>query len=531
MMKRNRWPLISPQAILLITLATAAVVFIGGIYLAQREEHVHEPGSRKPIQRIGEEMEKKSGQLEQLYAKDLRHLVSVTLASADDPPRISELCNSIVGVEQWSLIHGARETDNDIHVPIDPTSTIQWPRPTFQIKPDDMRGDSLLLSKDDLLHTDGQTWGWIMDPGKPLLFWQRPDAASDAVVVLLIDPQPVRAALNTWFGQWAQESFAPLQVRNGPICALESSDTILMSTGTLPATPPDFILPIRSSFGTWEIMAWDRIIIRTTYDFKTLAIAIFLALLIVLLGAVGYLQQKQLLAQTAQRVTFVNRVSHELRSPLTNILLNLELTREMLAESQEQPARRLGLVQEEAHRLRRLVDNVLAFSSFERGKNQLKPHSCVPDEIILAVIQQFAPSFARRGLIVNYRGDVAAPCLLDGDAVTQILSNLFSNIEKYVPNGTVTVNACFLSSILIITVADEGPGIPVREAERIFQPFERLDGRINEGATGTGLGLSSARELAIGMGGALRLIPGRAGASFELRVPASAILHSTDSIS
>ena len=68
--------------------------------------------------------------------------------------------------------------------------------------------------------------------------------------------------------------------------------------------------------------------------------------------------------------------------------------------------------------------------------------------------------------------------------------------------------------------ANEGPGIPAREAERIFRPFERLGSRINEGATGTGLGLAIARDLAASMGGSLRLVPSARGASFELRVPA-----------
>jgi signal transduction histidine kinase len=530
MMKRIQWPSLSPRAILIITLATAAAVFAGGIYLASRAEQVHIPGNRKPIQLVGDEMEKESAQLERLYEKDLRHLAYVTLTWTDNPPKIAELCSSVVGVQQWSLVHFTKGADNDAHVQADPKSTVPWPQPTFQVRPEGPRSDDWLLSKDDLMQSDEQTWGWVIDPGKPYLFWQREDAHSDAVVVLLIDPQPLHAALDVWFAQWSRDSFAPLAVRNGPLCALESSDTILRSTGTTPATPPDFILPVRSLFGTWELAAWDHIVIHTYYEVRTLVIAGFLSLLIVLLGVIAYFQQKQLLAQTAQRVTFVNRVSHELRSPLTNILLNLELTREMLGESEERPVQRLALVQEEAHRLRRLVDNVLAFSSFEQGKHRLKPHSCVPDQVILAVIQQFAPSFARRGLIVDYQGDVAVPCLLDADALTQILSNLLSNIEKYVPRGTIRINAHFQASSLVVTIADEGPGIPAREAGRIFQPFERLDGRINEGATGTGLGLSIARELALGMGGELRLVPSGIGASFELSVPAAAVLHS-DSLS
>ncbi len=136
--------------------------------------------------------------------------------------------------------------------------------------------------------------------------------------------------------------------RDGVACALRFGDATLASTRSLPSTPPDFILPVHSLFGTWEIVAWDRVVVRTFYDARTLAVAGFLSGLIVVLGVLAYLQQKRLLAQTAQQVTFVNRVSHELRSPLTNILLNLELSQEDAGRAAQASAHRLALVQEEA---------------------------------------------------------------------------------------------------------------------------------------------------------------------------------------
>jgi signal transduction histidine kinase len=105
--------------------------------------------------------------------------------------------------------------------------------------------------------------------------------------------------------------------------------------------------------------------------------------------------------------------------------------------------------------------------------------------------------------------------------VAQVLANLLSNIEKYVPPGTVDIATKLSGHELSVSVRDEGSGVPAGESERIFQPFQRLNGRINEGASGTGLGLSIARELAVGMGGSLLLVPTRVGATFELRVPAS----------
>lgn len=74
-----------------------------------------------------------------------------------------------------------------------------------------------------------------------------------------------------------------------------------------------------------------------------------------------------------------------------------------------------------------------------------------------------------------------------------------------------------------VLVEDLGPGIPAGEHERIFLPFHRLDDRPSEGVTGTGLGLAIARDLAVAMGGSLRLVPQDGpGAAFELRLPAAA---------
>ena len=117
-------------------------------------------------------------------------------------------------------------------------------------------------------------------------------------------------------------------------------------------------------------------------------------------------------------------------------------------------------------------------------------------------------------------GDINLPCLLDADAFAQILANLLSNVEKYVPGGVVKIEGVLRDGTLVVTVADQGPGIPVEATERVFRPFERLDSRINEGASGTGLGLAIARDLAVTMGGTLRLLPCTSGACFELRVPA-----------
>jgi signal transduction histidine kinase len=325
--------------------------------------------------------------------------------------------------------------------------------------------------------------------------------------------------VNEWLKAWAAPRFEPVRAGRGPDQFRRGDGTVLLTEGNALAGRADLLLPFRTHLGTWELASWDRRTTRVHYDSAVLAASSVLAVSVVLLGLAAFEQQRRAAARAAQRVSFVNRVSHELRTPLTNILLNVDLISDLLEDAPE-PARRLGLVQEEARRLGRLIDNVLTFSRHEQGKLRAEPRACVPASVIRSVIEQFLPSFQRRALEIRCSGDLTAACLLDPDALAQILANLLSNVEKYAPGGMVTIEGALADGTLTVIVTDRGPGIPGEAAERIFIPFERLDSRVNEGASGTGLGLAIARDLAAAMGGSLRLVPSSRGASFEVRVPA-----------
>jgi signal transduction histidine kinase len=330
----------------------------------------------------------------------------------------------------------------------------------------------------------------------------------------------VEQAVTRWLQSWAEHPFTEVRAAGGPDQFRTSAGRPVTNVGTNDNSPPDLLLPLRSRLGNWELASWDRRETRVHYDPGILAAGSVLAVFIGLLAALIFGQQRRAAALAAQRVSFVNRVSHELRTPLTNILLNLDLATEAVDDAPRDATRRLDLVQEEARRLGRLIDNVLTFSRHEQGKLRAEPRACVPASVIAAVVEQFAPSFARRSLEVTSTGNATTPCLLDADALAQIVGNLLSNVEKYVPGGIVEIGSGLENGTLIVQVRDEGPGIPPEAAERIFRPFERLDSRINEGASGTGLGLAIARDLAASMGGTLRLAPSERGALFELRVPA-----------
>jgi signal transduction histidine kinase len=108
----------------------------------------------------------------------------------------------------------------------------------------------------------------------------------------------------------------------------------------------------------------------------------------------------------------------------------------------------------------------------------------------------------------------------DKDALEQIIGNLLSNIEKYVPNnGMVDIETSQSEKWTTITISDNGPGIATNQRQRIFDAFHRISNKLSDGISGTGIGLSISRELALMHGGDLLLLDSDTGAKFQLKLP------------
>ncbi|MBI4863034.1 MAG: HAMP domain-containing histidine kinase [Candidatus Riflebacteria bacterium] len=242
-----------------------------------------------------------------------------------------------------------------------------------------------------------------------------------------------------------------------------------------------------------------------------------LGLVLVLAATYLYREYSRDLAEAAQRVSFVNQVSHELKTPLTNIRMYAELLADELAE--ESQRRHIAVVVSESQRLSRLIANILTFARKTRNKLALKPGPGRVDDAVRAVLEQFAPAFSSKRIEVDLRADAPALVQVDVDAIGQIVGNLLSNVEKYAAaGGRVEISTVQKDGRTEIVVSDRGPGIPPGQEERIFAPFYRLDSSLTEGVAGTGIGLSIARDLARLHGGDLVTTPGSPGATFRLTV-------------
>jgi signal transduction histidine kinase len=507
---------ISLPVLILATFTGLAVAsLVAGSQFARRETSKRIERDRGSHEQLAFELSSEVGRLEALYESHLRGLLE--RAENDTGGGYVSACRNVRGVRHFSRLNakpGPRDLQIDCRWPGMPPIAI----PVFAKGPLFPGGFRRQLDAERFFGSNGSKPTWLRESGQPALFFTSRD---NEARILTIDEAEVIAAIEGWMRNWLRGPFANIAVAGGHDRIVSPTKAVLASSGEQQPAVADWVLPIRSQFGTWRIESWDTRTIHRTWHVPTLTWSIAGAVCSLLLGFVlaARIRRERQLAE--QRVSFVNRVSHELRTPLTNMLLNLDAASEHIEEGAA--SRRLALVREEARRLSRLIENVLTFSRRDRGEIDVKARACDPAAVIDSVVEQFTPSFARREIRVQRTTGAMRACLVDGDALAQIVANLLSNVEKYAPIGTVEIRTQFDGEELVIAVADEGPGVPASAAERVFLPFERLNSRLTEGVTGTGLGLAIARELAHRMGGTLKLMPSTRGAVFELRVPAPVV--------
>ena len=230
-----------------------------------------------------------------------------------------------------------------------------------------------------------------------------------------------------------------------------------------------------------------------------------------------YRESSRELREARQRVSFVNHVSHELKTPLTNIRMYAELLQMTGNEKDDKSIRYLDVVTSESQRLSRLIDNVLTFGRQQRGALKLRKSGGVVDEVIESVLETFRPALESKGINIRFTAGAPDRVLLDPDVLRQIVSNLLGNVEKYAPDtGDAEVRSRREGDRTVILVSDKGPGVPGADCESVFEPFVRLSSRVSDGVAGTGIGLTIARELARLHGGDLVLEPSEDGATFRV---------------
>ena len=220
---------------------------------------------------------------------------------------------------------------------------------------------------------------------------------------------------------------------------------------------------------------------------------------------------------------FVATVSHELRTPLTSIFGYAELLLDptFAGALDDQQRTYVEVVRRNAHRLQRLVADLLFFSQVQSDRLALEVERVDITSLAAAALDAARPAASERRIGLKLEADTALELEGDASRLEQLLDNLVSNAVKFTPDGgDVCIRVHRDGDMAILDVSDTGIGIPEDELDRLFTRFFRASTATDREIRGTGLGLAIARTIAEGHGGAIHVSSqaGR-GTTFTVRLP------------
>jgi two-component system osmolarity sensor histidine kinase EnvZ len=212
----------------------------------------------------------------------------------------------------------------------------------------------------------------------------------------------------------------------------------------------------------------------------------------------------------AERALLLAGVSHDLRTPLSRLRLAVEMS------TDADTAMSAGMVQD-IEDMDAIIDQFLDFARDQAGEHVEREGD------LNAIVRAVVARYERRQQPVSLRLSELPPVALRPAAMQRLLVNLIENALRH--SGTaVEVETHTRDGSVVVSVSDRGPGIPAGDAQRMLQPFTRMEAS-RSGATGSGLGLAIVQRIAALHGGRIELLP-RAGGGLEARVTLPAGLAS-----
>jgi two-component system sensor histidine kinase CiaH len=221
--------------------------------------------------------------------------------------------------------------------------------------------------------------------------------------------------------------------------------------------------------------------------------SIFLLLICVGAGLVYRYVRRQFYMQQQQQ-NFMMAVTHELKTPISVVRLNLETIQKYSLDAEKQK-KLIGVMLKETSRLNFLTNNILVASQLEGGGYKFAKEEMDLSDMLKDCIQDFRARFPER----VFKSEIQQGTDVKGDPLLlQILiNNLLENAVKYSPRETpVTAVLKKENGLLLLSIADEGPGINDDEKKKVFSKFYRIGNEATRKTQGTGLGLYLCNKIA-----------------------------------
>ncbi|MBT4836523.1 MAG: HAMP domain-containing histidine kinase [Methylococcales bacterium] len=369
----------------------------------------------------------------------------------------------------------------------------------------------------ELIPNKNQGWSvWYWENGINLIFWYRQKQGN----LIAIELSRIKLVSDI-IGILPQTGDSSSLI-NDSIHLTDSKNSTLYQWGHyLPPKNTKVVMDKTLSFplNSWKINYYSRYNQTNQSHFLPIYFG-FIACILLLIGLSSYFyrENNRDLKEAQQRVSFVNQVSHELKTPLTNIRMYAELIDEDVDEDIDPILKqRLGIITYEAQRLSRLINNILSFARKQRNKLRIHQSLIQIETVVQNVIDQFNLSLNNKHFKVELTHQSLVPVYADSDCIEQILGNLISNVEKYATSGKyLGIDIIQHKDNTTIAITDHGEGIHPKLQEKIFDPFFRTQNKLTDGVTGTGIGLNIAKNMAKLHGGDLTVNSSSSGSTFIL---------------
>lgn len=227
------------------------------------------------------------------------------------------------------------------------------------------------------------------------------------------------------------------------------------------------------------------------------------------------------------RDDFMSIVSHELKTPLNTLILEVQLRKLQLgrknfaAFSEDKLQQMVDKDERQIQSLIRLIDDMLDVSRIRTGKLSIRPTQVDLGKLVASVVENFAPQMEASGCTLLFQRPEPVIGLWDEFRIEQVLANLLTNAMRYGAGQPVQVNVSTTAAGACIEVRDHGIGISQKSLERIFCQFERAEG--SESSAGLGLGLFIAEQIIKAHSGLIQVESEEGkGALFRVLLPLNA---------
>ena len=238
---------------------------------------------------------------------------------------------------------------------------------------------------------------------------------------------------------------------------------------------------------------------------RTLTIMLVVLATVVLMGLFAIYQSTRTIVDLSERRSqFVSSVTHELKTPLTNIRMYIEMLEQGIAQNPEREQEYFRILDSEGARLSRLINNVLELAKLEKKQRHIDLQTGTFDDVIEEVQAVMAEKIKQEGFTLTVEAGQSRPFKYDREVMIQVLINLIENSMKFgrgAPRREIDIRTRSQEERVNIMVSDTGPGIPRQALKKIFDDFYRVENSLTRTTRGTGIGLALVKKFVHLMGG------------------------------